>query len=359
MKNIKGKNPLIKLQLVLGELIFCGVDVHKLTYHVALWSRERKLLATWVQPAEARVLHAYLSRIEPARLRIAYEAGPTGFGLARWFRSRGYSINVIAPSHIPILPGRQAKTDRLDCAKLALFLSKGLLQKIYIPSEQEEADRQIVRHREQLVRKRRRCMIQIKSFLLQHGIPQPQGLKDWSLYAVAALRELKLGAEIGFCLHSLLDELDWFNLQLRKATAQVRTLARSGSHQSTYAYLCSIPGVGLITAMTFRTEFPCPERFDKPEQVSRIIGLAPSVWQSGQTKRTGAIMKSGNARVRAVVVEAAWRWIRADKEAAKRFGHLLGNTGNNKKAIVAMARRLAISMWYISLRQTPYKSFAA
>ena len=359
MKTVKQLNAINKLVVVLGELVFVGVDVHKLTYHVALWSRERGLLASWVQPADAQVLEKHLSPIEPAMLRIVYEAGPTGFGLARWFLSRGVSIKIIAPSQIPVLPGRQAKTDGLDCRKLAIYESKGLLHKINIPSESEEADRQVVRHREQRVRKRRRCMQQIKSFLLQHGITEPVGLKDWSAYAVVALRELKLSPQIEFCLHSLLDELEWHNRQVRKVTAQITALARSERHRQAFEHLCSIPGVGLITAMTFRTEFPQPERFHKETQIARIVGLAPSVWQSGNTKRTGPIMKSGNARVRAVVVEAAWRWIRGDEAARRKYGHLLGNTGNAKKAIVAMARRLVICMWRISSRQTPYQRLAA
>lgn len=359
MKTVKQALESSKIQVLPHEIIFIGVDVHKLTYHVALWSRERGLLSSWVQPSDAKVLYERIREIPSYQLQIVYEAGPTGFGLARELRAQEYRVEVIAPSHIPQLPGRQPKTDRLDCKKLAMLSAKGMLRKIYIPSEQEEADRQVVRYREQLVRKRRRCMQQIKSYLLQHGIAEPAGLKDWSAYAVTALRELILGAEIGFCLNSLLDELDWFNQQVNKATGHIRTLARTDRHRQAYEYLCSIPGVGLITAMTFRTEFPEPQRFDKAEQVSRIIGLAPSISKSGQTERRGPIMKSGNSRVRAVLVEAAWRWIRADQTARKRFGRILGNTGNSKKAIVAMARRLAICMWRVSLKQTPYLMPAA
>ena len=359
MKTVKQLNAIDKLVVVSGELVFAGVDVHKLTCHVALWSQERGLLTSRVQPADFQVLEQHVSRIEPAMLRIIYEAGPTGFGLARYFLTREYSIKVVAPSKIPVLPGRQSKTDGLDCRKLAVYESKGLLQKINIPTESEEADRQIVRHREQWVRKRRRCMQQIKSLLLLHGIAEPVGLKDWSAYAVAALRALELSAEIEFCLHSLLDELEWHNRQVQKVTAQIKALSQTERHRQASEHLCSIPGVGLITAMTFRTEFPRPERFHKETQIARIIGLAPSVWQSGNTKRTGPIMKSGNSRVRAVLVEAAWRWIRTDEAAKKCFARLLGNTGNAKKAIVAMARRLAICMWRISSRQTPYQKQAA
>ncbi len=359
MKTLRQAEAISKLAALVGEIIFVGVDVHKLTFHVALWSRERGLIATWVQPAGCEALLARLPGFERSCLRIVYEAGPTGFGLARFFRARGYVIDVAAPSHIPVLPGLQPKTDGLDCGKLAEFLGKGLLRKVYVLTEQEEADRQVVRHREQLMRKRKRCKHQIKSLLLQHGIAEPQGLKDWSIGAVNALRVLDVPPELRLCLDSLLDELDFMSRQVQKFSAQIAAMSQTERHREAFEQLCTIPGVGLITAMTFRTELPAPERFDRGEQVSRIIGLAPAVWQSGQTKRTGPLMKSGNARARAVLVEAAWRWIRLDEGPRKTFSRLAGNTGSSKKAIVGIARRLGLCMWRMSIDRKPYLSRAA
>ena len=89
--------------------------------------------------------------------------------------------------------------------------------------------------------------------------------------------------------------------------------------------------------MTFRLELPEPERFEHEGQVARMIGLAPQVRQSGQTRREGRLLKSGNARLRTVLVEAAWRWVARDEAAARRYRQLVANTGSGKKAIVAMA----------------------
>ena len=92
---------------------------------------------------------------------MVYEAGPVGFGLVRRLRAAGFDADVIAPSKIPALPGAEPKSDRLDGRKLAMFSLKGLLQPVRVPTEQEEADRQVVRLREQLVRKLRSVRQQI------------------------------------------------------------------------------------------------------------------------------------------------------------------------------------------------------
>ena len=89
------------------------------------------------------------------------------------------------------------------------------------------------------------------------------------------------------------------------------------------AVLRTVPGVGLITAMTFRLELPEPERFDHDGQVARMVGLAPQVRQSGETRREGGLLKSGNARLRTVLVEAAWRWVACDEAAARRYRRLV------------------------------------
>ena len=114
----------------------------------------------------------------------------------------------------------------------------------------------------------------------------------------------------------------------------------------------------MLTAAAFRLELPEPQRFDHEGQVARMAGLAPMVRQSGEARREGGLLKSGNARLRTVLVEAAWRWVRYDEAAASRYRHLVGNTGSGKKAIVAMARRLGVLLWRLSVHGEPYRPAA-
>src|SRR5262245_44493770 len=121
------------IDLDAGETVHVGVDVHKRTYHVAAWSGTRGLIATWVQPASAEAL---LERLEPLRGRIAavvYESGPTGFGLARRLEDAGLPVRVIAGSRLLVPPGPEAKSDRLDCRRLAMLSQKGLLHPVRVP----------------------------------------------------------------------------------------------------------------------------------------------------------------------------------------------------------------------------------
>ena len=341
-----------------GEVAHVGVDVHKASYHVAVVSDRRGLVATWTQPADPGLLVERLKPISGQVAQVVYEAGPTGFSLVRRLRAAGLGAEVIAPSKIPAMPGPQAKSDRLDCGKLAVFAQKGLLRPVRVPDEREEADRQVVRLREQLVRKLRVIQQQIKAFLLQHGIAEPAGLTHWAAASLDALRRLELGAELRFCLDVMLDERRHALEQVARATRRLEELAEADRHHSTTSTLRTVPGVGPITAMTFRVELHDPARFSDGGQVARMLGLAPQVLQSGPTRREGRLLKSGNARLRTVLVEAAWRWVAGDEAAKTKYRRLVASTGNGKKAIVGMARRLAILLWRMSLSGEPYRAAA-
>ena len=344
------------LRLDTGEVAHVGVDVHKASFHVAVVTDLRGLVATWTQPASPELLVERLDAIREQVAQVVYEAGPTGFALVRRLRAAGYSAEVIAPSKIPTMPGPEAKSDRLDCRKLAVFAQKGLLRSVRVPDEQEEADRQVVRLREQLARKLRVIQQQIKALLLQHGIAEPAGLTHWTAVAVEALRRLELGAELRFCLDVMLDERQHASEQVARVTRRLEELARADRHRETASTLRTVPGVGPITAMTFRVELHDPARFRDGGQVARMIGLAPQILQSGPTRREGRLLKSGNARLRTVLIEAAWRWVAGDEAAQARYRRLVATTGNGKKAIVGMARRLAILLWRLSLSGEPYRA---
>ena len=340
------------------EAIYVGVDVHKATYHVALLSDRRGLVATWVQPARPELLVERLAPLRQGIAQVVYEAGPTGFALARRLRSEGFAAQVTAPSKLLAPVGPEAKSDRLDCRRLAQLSAKGLLQPVRVPTEQEEADRQVLRLREQPVRKTRSVQSQIKGFLLQHGIAEPAGLGHWSKASIAVLRGLALLPELRSCLDLLLDELAHAQEQVKRVTVRLKELAEAERHCKAVAVMSSVPGVGVLTATAFRLELPEPQRFDHQGQVARMAGLAPQVRQSGETRREGGLLKSGNARLRTVLVEAAWRWVRYDDAAARRYRQLAANTGSGKKAVVAMARRLGVLLWRLSVHGGPYRAAA-
>jgi transposase len=350
----KGK----RIRLAEGEKVFVGADVHRKTYSVAVWSASRGLIQHWTQPSEPALLARRLASIQDHVQRIVYEAGPTGYALVRTLRAAGFAADVIVTSQMLRTTAAGAKSDRLDCRTLAEHACKDLLKPVHVPSEQEEHDRQIVRLRERLARKLRLVRQQIKSFLLVHGVAQPAGLNCWSDKGIEGLRALTLPDQLRFCLDVLIDEEQHALKQVERLTLEVKKLADADRFRERVRCLRSVPGVGLLTAMTFATELIAPERFDDAGEVARTIGLAPMVRQSGDRRREGALMKDGNKRLRTILVEATWRWSSLDERGRQVYRRLLKNTGDSKKAIGGAARKLAIILWRLVTRLEAYRAIA-
>ena len=135
-------------------------------------------------------------------------------------------------------------------------------------------------------------------------------------------------------------------------------LARAARHAEAVALARTHPGVGAVVAMSYLVEVHRGGRFNEPGEVASYIGLAPRVRQSGQSRRDGPIVRTGRASVRALLVEAAWRWRVRDPSARRVFARLMHNTGSAKKAIVALARRLAVNLWAMLTRRAAYRAAA-
>lgn len=344
-------------QRATGRQVFIGLDVHKKTIHAAVWF-DGEIALSWVMPARTKQVVAKLAPHAATIARVVYEAGPTGFTLARALDRAGIPVDVVAPGRTPRPAAAPTKCDRLDAVALAEYAAKGLLKPVAVPSKTQEADRQVQRLRDQLVTKRRAVKQQIKSFLLMHGLDEPAGLDRWTLVSRAALRTLALGPQLRTCLDVLLDLLEQIEAHVRAVEHALRELAATERHAEAAALARTHPGVGSVVAMSFIVEVHRGGRFKTAREVASYVGLAPCVRQSGQSRRDGPITRTGRPSVRALLVEAAWRWRTHDAAARRLYARLMSNTGNAKKAIVALARRLAINLWVMLTRREPYRAAA-
>ena len=338
-----------------GERLYVGIDTHKKDYHCAVWSKDRDaLVVSWVGPAQAEALMRRLEPCEGQVARIVYEAGPTGFALARRLAQAGWPAQVVSAAHTPEAPVQEDKCDRLDAKKLAQYASKNLLRAVYVLTEQEEWDREVFRSRDRICRQVRRIKQQTKAFLLFHGLAEPAGLKNWSLEAVAALGSLELAGPLRFGLDELLSDLAYHKTRLLEATGRLKALSLTDRYRESCERLCGPPGVGLIIAIGFLLELPRPERFASGRQVGRILALSPRIRSSGQTRREVGRHRGGQGRLRSLLIEGAWGWRRRDPMAFAQYNRLLANTGSPYKAITALARKLAIILWKMETSKTPY-----
>lgn len=341
------------IHLTPADDLYVGIDAHKKSLHVALFLNDAPAI-DFVMPPDSEKLIDTLNKLRPALRMVVYEAGPTGYSLARAMQNVNLPVNVVAPSKTPRQSAPDSKTDSLDARKLAEYAAKGLLRHIAIPTRHQEAQRQLTRLREQLVAKQTRVKLQIKGFLLQHGIDQPQGLSRWSATAVEYLKKVRLSEQLRYCLDILLDELS-FIIEQRKLTEQrIKEAFSEKPHSTICKLLTTHPGVGPVIAAQFAAEIFNPRRFTDKTQLAKYVGLAPSVRQSGQMLRDGPILKTGRPQLRCSLIQGAWLWIRKDPNAYNTFCRLIHNTGHKNKAITAMARKLAVHLWKMACDNKPY-----
>ena len=331
-----------------------GVDVHKRSLSVALLRADGKV-HTFVSPADPDGLLALIERLGINVSLMAQEAGPTGYGLARAFQSKGVKAIVAAPSRIPrsVAPG--AKCDRLDCIRLAELAARGMLKSIAIPTEEEQMLRCLLRRRHSVVDGLRRAKQRIKSFLLLLGKEEPEGLSQWSLKGIDELRRLPLPAAAKSTMESYLRELEFHTQELRRVEAELYALPQTSSQARSVRQMKTVPGVGPVVATTFAMEVFRATRFKRAEELASYLGLAPMVHHSGGKTPSGRIMPVGQKRLRSLLIEAAWMWKYRDPYAAELYNRMLSRMSIPQKAIVAVARRLAIILWRLCVEQRPYR----
>lgn len=331
-----------------GQRFFVGIDVHKHSFSIALL-RPDGLLKSWATPADVKAITNRLVSLPIKISTVCYEAGPTGFGLARSLSSAGIKVIVAAPSRIPRPVTATNKTDSLDCMKLAELAASGLVQSIAIPSEKEEAFRALSRRRHQLTDSIRKAKQRIRSLLLALGVAEPIGIDNWGKAAMLALEHLPLSAGVAETRDSLLSELKYFVVAQKEVDTKLERLAQEQDEARRIAAMRSVPGVGKVVATTFAAEIFNPTRFNHSKEVTAYLGLAPVIRQSGGSKGKATLRPVGQRRLRSLLVEAAWMWKRKNEWAQEFYNRILGRHGVPQKAIAALARKLAALLWKLSI----------
>ena len=334
-----------------------GLDVHKRSYYVALRRFDGSIF-TWSAPADPVKLVELIDRYKIRLSGACYEAGPTGFSLARILMSAGIPVTVAAPSKIPRSVSPGSKTDRLDCTKLAIFVSKGFIRPIAIPTVEAESERALIRRRHQLTNSIRRSKQRIKAQFLYTGLKEPKALKRWSQKSIEALRFTVFPEPAKLVLESHIRNLEFLQSERKVIDRQLELISHKPEHEAVIDALMTVPGIGLLTAMAFHLEIYKPERFPREEEIASYLGLAPTVKHSGEKHPRGHLLPVGQKRLRSLLVEASWIWVAHDKYAASLYHKLLGKTGVPQKAIAAVARKLAIILWRLSIEKRAYRFVA-
>ena len=242
-------------------------------------------------------------------VECCYEAGPGGFELQRALTAHRIPCDIIAPSLIPRRPGDRIKTDRRDAAQLALLYRAGTLTAIHIPTEQEEAARDLLRCREDIRADLLRARHRLSKFLLRHGRRFTATKKAWTKRHAAWLQAQRWPLPALEQTHrAYVRAVDEAVGRLQAVDTELRDLLTIEPLRARVERLRCFRGIDDLTALTIAAELGDARRFATAPSLMAYVGLVPSEHSSGATRAQGRITKTGNAHLRRVLVESAWHY---------------------------------------------------
>jgi transposase len=320
-----------------------GLDVHATKIVAAVLDAETGQLQSFAMNGEAINAAGFCAGL-PGPVRAAYEAGPTGYGLARELAKRGVECVVAAPSKIPRASGDRVKTDRRDAEHLVRLLLAGKLPAVRVPGDEEEALRDLVRARDAARMDLMRCRHRLSKLLLRHGIRFDEGAawtqrhRDWLQtvtleWPAAQTTLLDARGAIDAVAHRR-DQLEREIVALLPSSPWVVQVGR----------LRCLRGIDTLSAVGLCAEIGDFERFARAEQLMSYIGLVPSENTTGQQRRLGAITKTGSGHARRLLVEASWHY-RKTPALGKALSGRQANQPSEAIAVAWSAQRRLHRTW--------------
>src|SRR5512147_1061579 len=342
-----------KNQVTNEEDLFIGIDLHKQRWHLTIRTFDVEVFSASI-PGTWEALQRVLARYHGNPRQAVYEAGYFGFRLHDRLVEHGIPCMVTPPSLVPKEYGNRVKTDRRDSRKLAHLLAKGLLKRVWVPSEEELYHRQVIRRRRQLVRDRVRTQSRIKAELRFYGIHVEEPRGGWTQTYFKSLRTISFGNYwMQESFNRLLEQYEFLTAQIDKQTKLLRELSETEMYRDRMEILQSIPGIGVISAMELLLELQDVSRFQRAEQLAAYVGLTPSQYSSADKVRMGRITGIGKNTLRSLLVEASWQLITKDQTMREKYDRIKIRSGG-KRAIVAVARTLLLRMRRMLLDKQAY-----
>jgi transposase len=332
--------------------------------------RDRPAVHTVAEPEAAARLQAVLDLIERHRFKwalaadtrvvVSYEAGPDAFWIYRALQARGIECHVIDPASIPVeRHKRRAKTDRLDAIKLVINLRAWLrgerdrMRVIRVPSPQDEASRHLMRDRAQLQKEVLQHRDRMRKLLATLGCWENVEHKTFASRLAGCEVRCHDGTPLPpeLC-QRLLRECERLAFAEQQFAALETALRDSlpAPACNRVEHLTHLKGIGRVGAQRLALELFW-RTFDNRRQVGACVGLVPQPYDSGDSQVDQGISKQGNRRVRALLIEMAWSWLRYQPDSVltrwfyQRTQGMPSSRRIRRVAIVAVARRLAIALW--------------
>lgn len=341
-----------------GKTIYVGIDVHKKDWQIGLFHCGLVLGNHRISGNSDELITFLKKRYAGAALKCVYESCAWGFNLQRSLTAAGIECIVV---HAGDVPGsdkeKKNKTDKVDAVRLARHHAAGLLSAIYVPDEELQKERNLMRFRKKLVCDLNRSKNRVKSLLKFQGIiiPEKMDTPSWSKNFINWVRK-QVADDPLLCdtIDMMLEEVEMQRQLLLKAERRIRKLMSTEKYAAKAKRLMSVPGVGPTTSNLFLLEIGDIKRFKGFDQLNNAVGFYPGSSSSGEKDIDTGISKRSHKQLRTMLVEAAWQAVKQDPAILDAYQQLTKRMKGNE-AIIRIARKLLRRMRAVLINEQEYQ----
>jgi len=320
---------------------YIGLDVHK-HYLIAIGVDDELHVVLPARRVELFHLESWMKKTLTKQDDVVLEMTTNTWQLYDELCEHAGSVTVVHPPHVALITRSQVMNDKIAASILARLLAKGLLVGIWVPPQEIRELRGLVAQRKKMTGLATQAKNRLHAVLQRHHLVPPEGnlfhesQQDWWL-------TLPLGPLEKVNVQSDLETLRFAQAQQMRLTCMMEEIT---NQQEQVTRLLQVPGFGVVTAVTVWAAIGTIQRFEDPQHLVGYAGLGTRVHNSGMSTRTGRITKAGRRDLRVVLIEAAQIAANTHPHWKAELARLQPRLGRNK-AIVAIARKLLIAVWYI------------
>jgi transposase len=359
------------------ELYYVGLDVHKDSIQMAVLDSWKKtpIVAKGLPNQTSRILRELAGYQEKGKVQIAYEAGCLGYTLYRELTGFGYDCRVIAPNTVFHAGEAQVKTDSRDALDIAWMLRRNEGESIAIPTKEDEATRDVIRCRGDLMENLKSMKQRLLKFLLRKGVNYKSD-RYWTGTHYRWLGEQKFENQMEqVSFEEYLEEIHRLEEKIARLDKKIEQEANSERYEGRVRRLRAFRGIEYLTALSVVCEIGDFKRFPSAQAFMSYLGLVPSERSSGKKRKQGRITKTGNGHLRRLLTESSWHYARpnqvskrleqrrigtdewtiryadkAMKRLHEKYTRMVYKGKSKQTAVIAVARELAGFIWAVMNR---------
>jgi transposase len=333
--------------------IFVGMDVDKKSVAVTTYDHNEKVSFFKTSNQSEKIINYMQKHFPDKKVVMAYEVGPTGYGLYDRLSEAGYNCLVVSASSVPTPSRSRVKTNKLDSKYIGKALRGGELQGVRVPSTKYRYLRNLI-HQDLIIGQQiSKYKCRIKALFLLEGIayPNKKNQDHWSNNTIKRLEKMELEAPIRFSLDILLENLRHSRQQRLRVKKEIRRYCRNDQELAdSIQYLMSIPGIGWTISSHLVARIGDWRRLKNVRELAGFLGLTPCEHSTGDDVKKGNITRSGDSRLRNMLIEGAWSAVAHDPEMKEFYLRIYNRHPKDRaarKAIVAVARKMTTRIFRV------------